>query len=86
VDRPPRRGGRSTYAAGVQEELVGKLGDVVVRIEGAEGPGEVSLLVEGMWERYFAHAPNEILIGRRVLVVHDRGDRNVDVEPWDVAT
>jgi hypothetical protein len=70
----------------VEEELVGKLGDVLVRIEGADGPGEISLVVEGMPERYFAHAREEVPVGRRVLVVHDRGDRNVDVEPWDVST
>lgn len=64
------------------EALVGKVGEVVVRIEGAAGPGEVSLLVDGMRERYFAHAPEEVPIGRRVLVVQDRGDRNVDVELW----
>jgi hypothetical protein len=66
----------------VEDELVGKLGEVVVRIEGRAGPGEVSLLVDGMWERYFAHALVEVPVGRRVLVVNDRGDRNVDVEPW----
>ena len=66
------------------EELVGKRGEVVVRIEGDGGPGEVSLIVEGMRERYFAHAREEVPVGRRVLVVNDRGDRNVDVEPWDV--
>ena len=61
---------------------MGKRGEVVVRIEGESGPGEVSLLVDGMRERYFAHAPEEVPVGRRVLVVHDRGDRNVDVELW----
>lgn len=66
----------------VEEELLGKLGEVVVRIEGGNEPGEVSLLVDGIRERYFALARDEVPVGRRVLVVHHRGDRTVDVEPW----
>jgi hypothetical protein len=67
------------------EELVGKVGEVMVRIPGGEGVGEVSLLVDGMRELYLAHAPAEVPVGRRVLVVHHRGDRTVDVEPWVVS-
>ncbi|MCU1593917.1 MAG: hypothetical protein JWO12_1309, partial [Frankiales bacterium] len=68
----------------MEEELVGTVGDVVVRIEGGDDPGEVSLIVDGIRERYFAHAREEVPLGRRVLVVHHRGDRTVDVEPWTV--
>ena len=67
---------------GVDEELVGKIGEVVTRIEGGEEPGEVSLLVFGMRERYFALGREEIALGSKVLVIHDRGNRTVDVEPW----
>ena len=66
----------------MDEERVGKVGEVVTRIEGGEEPGEVSLLVYGMRERYFAFGPAEIPVGSKVLVVHDRGSRTVDVEPW----
>ncbi|MCU1595776.1 MAG: hypothetical protein JWO12_3168 [Frankiales bacterium] len=66
----------------MEEELVGKVGDVVVRIEGGNDPGEVSIVVDGMRERYFALGREEIPVGSRVLVVHHRGDRTVDVEPW----
>ena len=66
----------------MDEELVGKVGEVVTRIEGGDEPGEVSLLVYGMWERYFALGREEIAVGSKVLVVHDRGNRTVDVEPW----
>ena len=61
---------------------MGKIGEVTTRIEGGEEPGEVSLLVYGIRERYFAHAREELLLGSKVLVVHDRGNRTVDVEPW----
>lgn len=67
---------------GVDEVLVGKVGEVVTRIEGGDEPGEVSLLVYGMRERYFALGREEIPVGSKVLVVHDRGNRTVDVEPW----
>ncbi len=67
------------------DELVGKVGQVVVRIRGTGRPGEVMVLVDGAPEHYFAHAHGEVPIGRKVLVVHDRGDRNLDVEPWDTA-
>jgi membrane protein implicated in regulation of membrane protease activity len=66
----------------VDEELVGKIGEVVTRIEGGDEPGEVSLLVYGMRERYFALGREEIPVGSKVLVIHDRGNRTVDVEPW----
>ena len=64
------------------EELVGKVGEVVTRVEGGDEPGEVSLLVAGIRERYFALGRKEIPIGSMVLVIHDRGNRTVDVEPW----
>jgi len=66
----------------VDEELVGKIGEVVTRIEGGDDPGEISLMVHGMRERYLALGREEIPVGSRVLVVHDRGNRTVDVEPW----
>ena len=74
--------GRSPSLWPVEDELVGKQGEVLVRIEGGDEPGEVSLIVDGIRERYFALAREEVPVGRRVLVVHHRGDRTVDVEPW----
>ena len=66
----------------MDEELLGKTGDVVTRIEGGDDPGEVSLFVHGMRERYLAYGRGEIPVGSKVLVIHDRGNRTVDVEPW----
>ena len=66
------------------EELVGKVGEVVVRIRGGSRPGEIEVVVGGAPELYLALAQTELSVGRRVLVVHDRGDRTVDVEAWDI--
>jgi hypothetical protein len=68
----------------VAEELVGKVGTVVVRIRGGDRPGEVAVTRDGAPELYLALSQTELTVGRRVLVVHDRGDRTVDVEAWDV--
>lgn len=65
------------------ESPVGKVAEVVVRLRGSRGPGEVRLVVDGAVETYLAHAPEEVPVGRRVLVVLDRGGRALDVEPWD---
>ena len=64
--------------------VVGQVGEVVVRVRGDDGPGEVVLLVRGVRETYLAYAPEVVPIGRRVLVIQDRGDRAVDVVPWEV--
>ena len=77
------RDGAAVRVEGV-EDVVGKVGDVVVRIPGGDVPGEVSLVVHGIRELYLAHAREQVLIGHKVLVIHHRGDRTVDVEPWSV--
>lgn len=66
------------------EDVVGKVGEVVVRIPGGEQFGEVALQVNGIRELYLAHAREHLPIGHKVLVIHHRGDRTVDVEPWTV--
>jgi hypothetical protein len=64
--------------------VVGLVGDVVVRVRGGGSPGEVVLVVDGQRETYLAYAHEPVPVGRRVLVIGDRGDRAVDVEPWDI--
>jgi hypothetical protein len=68
----------------VTDELVGKVGEVVVRVRGGDRPGEIVVTVDGAPELYLALSHKELPVGRRVLVVRDRGDRTVDVEAWDV--
>lgn len=65
-----------------KQMLVGRTGTVVTPIRGGGLPGEVRLTVEGMAHYYLAYAATAIPAGCGVLVIHDRGARHVDVEPW----
>jgi hypothetical protein len=60
----------------------GKLGLVVHRVRGGDLPGEVRVVHDGVSHDYLAYSPGPIDRGVQVLVVHDRGARQVDVEPW----
>jgi hypothetical protein len=62
--------------------LVGALGTVHLRIRGAEKCGEIRVVVEGLPHYYLAFSPIPLEVGTRVVVVHNRGGRQVDVEPW----
>jgi membrane protein implicated in regulation of membrane protease activity len=67
------------------QRLVGRTGTVVTAIRGGERPGEVRIVLEGMAHYYLAYAATAIAVGADVLVIHDRGARHVDVEPWPTA-
>jgi hypothetical protein len=62
--------------------LVGRTGSVTVRVPGGDRPGEVRLVVQGIPHHYIAYCPEPVAIGDKVLVVDDRGARQVDVTPW----
>lgn len=62
----------------------GKLGFVVHRVRGGDLPGEVRVVHDGISHDYLAYSPEPIAEGVQVLVVHDRGARQIDVEPWDL--
>ena len=64
------------------ETLVGRVGRVITTIRGGERAGEVRLLVEGIAHYYLAYAATPIPIGSEVLVINNRGARQIDVEPW----
>jgi hypothetical protein len=66
----------------VDPEVTGKVGQVIVRIRGAEGPGEVLVPVRGGTEAFIAFAATAIELDTDVLVVSSRGERSVDVVPW----
>ncbi len=69
--------------AGVVDlEVTGKVGRIIVRVRGSEGPGEVLVRVRGGSEAFIAYADTEIERDRDVLVVNSRGERSVDVVPW----
>jgi hypothetical protein len=69
----------------MSETPMGKVGRVLVRIRGAESPGEVELTVDGLPEIYLAYANDEVTVGSDVLVIGDRGARRVEVVPWQIA-
>ncbi len=62
--------------------LVGTLGTVHLRVRGGEKCGEVRIVVGGLPHYYLAYSPHAIDAGTDVVVIHDRGGRQVDVEPW----
>ena len=62
----------------------GRLGLVVHRVRGGNLPGEVRVVHDGISHDYLAYSPEPVALGAQVLVVHDRGARQVDVEPWDL--
>jgi membrane protein implicated in regulation of membrane protease activity len=65
-----------------RQTLVGRLGSVVNAIRGGTQPGEVRLMVEGIAHYYLAYAATAVPAGSQVLVINNRGARQVDVEPW----
>ena len=64
------------------EALVGRVGKVVSAIRGGECAGEVRVLVQGMPHYYLAYAKAPLPAGAEVLVINNRGARQIDVEPW----
>jgi hypothetical protein len=69
-------------SAVASETVVGRVGTVVSGIRGGERPGVVRLLVAGIAQFYLAYAQTALPAGIGVLVINNRGARQVDVEPW----
>jgi membrane-bound ClpP family serine protease len=72
-----------TGGAVADEAAVGKVGEVVVRVRGEDGPGEIVTIVRGMRERFIAYSETPIDRGQRVLVLSVRGPRTVNVMAWN---
>jgi hypothetical protein len=70
----------------VDLEVTGKVGRVIVRVRGADGPGEVVVRVRGGTEVFIAYSDRVIERNAQVLVVSSRGDRCVDVVPWELSS
>jgi membrane protein implicated in regulation of membrane protease activity len=64
------------------EDLIGLVGRVVHAVRGGEQAGEVRIVVDGLAHYYLAYAATAIPAGAQVLVINNRGARQVDVEPW----
>jgi len=67
------------------EDLVGRVGRLVHAVRGGERAGEVRVVVDGLAHYYLAYSVSAIPAGTEVLVINNRGARQVDVEPWHVA-
>jgi len=67
------------------QSLVGAVGVVHLRVRGGSQAGEVRVVVEGLPHYYLAYCPVAVEVGQHVVVIHNRGGRQVDVEPWPVA-
>lgn len=65
--------------------LIGAIGTVQSRVRGGERAGEVRVVVEGLPHYYLAFCPHVVEAGERVVVINNRGGRQVDVEPWPLA-
>jgi hypothetical protein len=64
------------------QSLVGRIGSVVKAIRGGALPGEVRVVMNGMPHYLIAYCAEPVAHGVQVLVIHNRGSRQIDVEPW----
>ena len=77
-------GGKAYVSDGLGPGAAGKIGRVVHRVRGGSAPGEVRVVHDGMTHDYIAYSAEPLALGAQVLVVNDRGCRQIDVEPWDL--
>ncbi len=61
---------------------IGAIGEVIVAIRGADGPGEVLVKVHGTRESFIAESVEPIPRGQTVLVIEVGPHRQVTVVPW----
>jgi membrane protein implicated in regulation of membrane protease activity len=64
------------------QSLVGRIGTVCVAVRGGELPGEVRVVVDGLPHYYVAYCTQALPRDHEVLVICNRGGRQIDVEPW----
>jgi hypothetical protein len=62
--------------------LVGRIGIICAAVRGGELPGEVRIVIEGLPHYFLAYGKDLIDKGEQVLVINNRGSRQLDVEPW----
>jgi membrane protein implicated in regulation of membrane protease activity len=72
------------HNAAVAHTTVGRIGTVIIAIRGGDLAGEIRVTVGGIAHYYLAYAVAPVPAGERVLIIHHRGARQVDVEPWPV--
>lgn len=62
--------------------LVGVVGTITEAVRGGDLPGEVRIVVQGLPHFYLAYCDQALASGQQVLVINNRGARQLDVEPW----
>jgi hypothetical protein len=65
------------------QTLVGKTGIVTMAVRGGAKPGEVRVVVQGLPHYYIAYCTDPLPVGKHILVINARGQRQIDVEPWE---
>lgn len=70
----------------MRDSAVGKVGQVVHRVRGTAGPGEICVLVGGTYETYLAYSDAILERGTEALVISTRGAGSYDVVPWPDTT
>jgi hypothetical protein len=61
---------------------IGCIGVISIATRGAAGPGEVHVKIRGGSESFIAWSPEPLAKGTTVLVIEERGERQVDVSAW----
>jgi hypothetical protein len=70
----------------VRDTAVGKVAQVVHRVRGTAGPGEICVLVGGTYETYLAYSDAVLERGTEALVISTHGAGSYDVVPWPDTT
>jgi hypothetical protein len=65
-----------------RQTLVGRVGVVAHAIRGGSLAGEVRVVMHGIAHYLIAYCVKPVPTGAQVLIIHNRGSRQVDVEPW----
>ena len=60
-------------------EIIGRTATVRLRIANASEPGEIDVTVDGMHQRYLAHAQHALEQGTTVVITAVLGPRSVSV-------
>jgi hypothetical protein len=61
---------------------IGCIGVITLATRGTAGPGEVQVQIRGGSESFIAWSPEPLVKGTTVLVIEERGGRQVDVSEW----
>ncbi len=62
---------------------IGCIGVITLATRGDSGPGEVQVKIRGGTESFIAWSPEPLAKGTTVLVIEERGGRQVDVSEWN---